>query len=177
MNLIQPNQLDRQLCRQLAKDYLIQRGETGSEADFVEQIKKLLAFFGCGCIIGVNGHYCQLSNSVSLLFGFQEILRVKLSLTVELFADAVHRNNRFTRWASGREDDAIFGSIGNAFNISWKGMMAVAYPPQVDLVFNKVLEKLESDLRTSLPTRIVLVLEEGKQLDDVLKWDQSSVLC
>src|SRR4051812_34697061 len=68
MNLIQPNQLDRQLCRRLAKDYLIQRGETGSEAEFVEQIKKPLAFFGCGCIIGANGHYCQLSNSASLLF-------------------------------------------------------------------------------------------------------------
>ena len=98
MNLISPNQLDRQLCRRLAKDYLIQRGETGSEAEFVEQVKKLLAFLVCACIIGANGHYCQLSKSASLLFGFQEILRVKLSLTVELFADAVHRNNRFTRW-------------------------------------------------------------------------------
>ena len=44
MNLIPPNQLDRQLCRQLAKDYLIQRGETGSEDEFLEQVKKLLAF-------------------------------------------------------------------------------------------------------------------------------------
>src|SRR5206468_985114 len=39
------------------------------------------------------------------------------------------------------------------------------------------VEKLQSDLRTSLPTRIVLVLEEGKQLDEVRKWEQSSVLC
>src|SRR4051812_40989490 len=101
---------------------------------------------------------------------------VKLALTVELFADAVHRNNRF-RWASGREGDTIFGSLGSAFDISWKGMMAVAYPPQDGVFLNKLLVKLECDLRTSLPTRIVLVLEEGKQLDVVRKWEQSSVLC
>ena len=139
----------------------------------MEQVKKLLAFFVCDCIIGANGHYCQLSKSASLLFGFQEILRVKLSLTVELFADAAHRNNRFIRWASGREEDTVFGSLGNAFNISWKGMMAVAYPPQVGTVLDKLREKLQ----TALPTRIVLVLEEGKLLDEVRKWEQASVLC
>ena len=176
VNLISPNVLDRQLCRRLAKDYLIQRDEAGSEAEFVEQVKMLLAFFLCDCI-GPGGHYCELSKSASLLFGFQEILRVKLSLSVELFADAVHRNNRFTRWASGREDDTVFGSLGNALNISWKGMMAVAYPPQVVLVLDKLAEKLQGDLRTSLPTRIVLVLEEGNILDEVRKWEQSSVLC
>jgi ribonuclease HI len=176
VNLISPNELDLQLCRRLAKDYLTQRGETGSEAEFVEQVKKLLAFFLCDCI-GPGGHYCVLSKSASLLFGFQEILRVKLSLSVELFADAVHRNNRFTRWASGREDDTVFGSLGDAFNISWKGMMAVAYPPQVGTVLDKLAEKLLGDLRTSLPTRIVLVLEEGNVLDEVCKWEQSSVLC
>jgi hypothetical protein len=102
---------------------------------------------------------------------------VKLSLSVELFADAAHRNNRFTRWASGREDDTVFGSLGNAFDISWKGLMAVAYPPQVGLVLDKLTDKLHSDLRTSLPTRIVLVLEEGKVLDMVRKWEQTSILC
>src|SRR4051812_40190600 len=51
MNLIPPNQLAHELCRRLAEDYLIQRGETGSEAEFVGQVKKLLAFFGCACII------------------------------------------------------------------------------------------------------------------------------
>ena len=58
MNRIPPNQLDRQLCRQLAKDYLIQRGEAGSEAEFAEQVKMLLAFFLCDCI-GPGGHYCE----------------------------------------------------------------------------------------------------------------------
>ena len=176
VNLISPNELDRQLCRRLAKDYLIQRGEAGSEAEFVEQVKKLLAFFLCDCI-GPGGHYCELSKSASLLFGFQEILRVKLSLSVELFADAVHHNNRFTRWASGREDDTVFGSLGNALSISWKGMTAVAYPPQAVGMLDKLAEKLHSDLRTSLPTRIVLVLEEGNVLDAVRKWEQSSVIC
>jgi len=123
MDLIPPDQLDRQLCRQLAQAYLIQRGETASKPEFAEQIRKLLVFFMCEC---KDGHHCELSKCASLSFGLQEILRVRLSLTVELFADALHRNNRFTRWASGREDDNIFGSIGNAFNVCWKGMMALA---------------------------------------------------
>ena len=176
MNLIPPNQLDRQLCWQLAKGYLIQRGENGSEAEFLEQVKKLLAFFLCDCI-GPGGHYCEMSKSASLLFGFQEILRVKLTLSVELFADAAHRNNRFTRWASRREDDKIFGAVGNAFDTSWKGMMALAYPPQNSLVLGKLADKLQSDLRTFLPTRIALVLEEGKLLEEVRNWEQASVLC
>ena len=99
------------------------------------------------------------SLSAPVSFGFQEILRVRLSLTVELFADALHRNNRFTRWASGREDDNIFGSIGNAFNVCWKGMMALAYPPQVGLDLDLFADKLRTDLNSSQPTRIVLVLE------------------
>src|SRR3954447_6087312 len=176
MKIIPPNQLDRQLCRRLAKDYLTQRGETGSETEFVEKVKRLLAFFLCDCM-GHGGHYCELSKCASVLFGFQEILRVKLSLSVELFADAAHRNNRFTRWASGREEDTVFGSLGNAFNISWKGMMAVAYPPQVGTVLDTLREKLQSVLQTALPTRIVLVLKEGKLLDEVRKWEQASVLC
>jgi len=102
---------------------------------------------------------------------------VRLSLTVELFADALHRNNRFTRWASGREDEIMFGSLGNAFDISWKGMMALAYPPQLALDFDKFADKLRTELGNSLPTRIVLVLEEGKLLDEMRKWDKASVLC
>ena len=102
---------------------------------------------------------------------------MRLSLTVELFADALHRNKRFTRWASGRENDTTFGSMGNAFDISWKGMMALAYPPQIDLDFVKFADKLRTELGNSLPTRIVLVLEEGKLLDEMRNWDKASVLC
>src|SRR4051812_12793936 len=174
MDLIPSDQLDRQLCRQLAQDYLIQGGETASEAEFGEQIRKLLAYFMCEC---KDDHRCALSKCASLSFGFQEILRVKLSLTVELFADAVHRNNRFTRWASGRKDDTAFGSLGNAFDISWKSMMALAYPPQVDLDLDKFADKLRTELGNSLPTRIVLVLEESEFLDELRNWDKASVLC
>ena len=53
MDLI-PDQLDRQLCRQLAQDYLIQRGETASEAEFVGHIRKLVDFFMCEC---KDGHH------------------------------------------------------------------------------------------------------------------------
>ena len=137
----------------------------------MEQIHKV--HFMCEC----NGHRCELSKCASLSFGFQEILRVRLSLTVELFADALHRNNRFTRWASGREDDTIFGSLGNAFDISWKGMMALAYPPQADLDLDRFADKLRTELGNSLPTRIVLVLEEGKLLEELRNWDKVSVLC
>src|ERR1700755_3438533 len=58
------------------------------------------------------------------------------------------------------EDDCTFGSMGNAFDISWKGMMALAYPPQLALDFDKFADKLRTELSNSLPTRIVLVLEE-----------------
>ena len=109
-----------------------------------------------------DGHHCVLAECASLAFGLQEILRVRLSLTVELFADALHRNNRFTRWASGREDDTVIGSM-NAFDISWKGMMALAYPPQLTLDFDKFADKLRTELGNSLPTRIVLILEEGSR--------------
>ena len=140
----------------------------------MDHIRKLLAYLMCDC---KDRHYCEFSKCASLTFGLQEILRVRLSLSVELFADAVHRNNRFTRWASGREDDSVFGSLGNAFNACWKGMMALAYPPQVGPDLDMVAAKLRTDLNSSLPTRIVLVLEEGKPLDELGNWDKVSVLC
>src|SRR6201995_1122867 len=55
--------------------------------------------------------------------------------------------------------------------------MALAYPPQVDLDFVKFADKLRTELGNSLPTRIVLVLEEGKLLDEMRNWDKASVLC
>ena len=55
--------------------------------------------------------------------------------------------------------------------------MALAYPPQVDIDFDKLAEKLRTELGNSLPTRIVLVLEDGKLLDELCNWDKVSVLC
>src|SRR3954454_6538525 len=56
-------------------------------------------------------------------------------------------------------------------------MIARRYPPQIGLILDKPAGKLQSGVRASLPTRIVLVLEEGKVLDEVRKWEQASVLC
>ena len=49
-------------------------------------------------------------------------------------------------------------------------MMALAYPPQADLDLDRFADKLRTELGNSLPTRIVLVLEEGKFLDELRNW-------
>ena len=111
MRQLEPNQLSLAVCKQMSEGYLLHKGDAASNKEFVEEVEKLLLYLKCTCKEHV---FCSLCDCVSLTFGFQEILRLRLSLTVALFADAAHRNSRFTTWASARPSDILFGSMGNA---------------------------------------------------------------
>ena len=61
-------------------------------------------------------------------FGLQELVREAWSLDTELFADGLHRNNRFAKWASGRAADVAFGAMGDALTKAGKECWLLPLP-------------------------------------------------
>ena len=148
------NSLDYQVCLKLVEGFGRVHGD-GPLTEFNHAVLAALKDAECSC---PSLHNCVLGDSYTTDFGLQELVREAWSLDTELFADGLHRNNRFAKWASRRAADVAFGGMGDAFDQSWKGMLAYAFPPG-DLASSlSTLTKAGEDVETSLPTRFLILL-------------------
>ena len=168
--------LDGELCLALARQYLVTTRGRGNAMAFLAQIGSLLSEFACGCLDVRQA--CALDDCHAPAASFQDIFRRECHLNMELFADALHRNPAFPRWASARvADKTHFGAAGNAFDLNWAGVMAWVFPPDGAWTWARLVENLGNVTKTELPTRLVLLMETGRVAETIQQYSEASVLC
>jgi hypothetical protein len=71
----------------------------------------------------------------------------------------------------------LFGAMGNAFELEWKGMMAWVFPPADQAVWAKVVEYMGRASDTEIPTRFLVVLEGSDRVLEGLRGLQVNAVC
>ena len=161
--------LSGEKMQQLVEDYWAANKNNRHKAfpHFYQCVSQALTRYNCNC----NGrHCCELRNCWTTPPSLIALLQRHLYIEVEGMADVLHHSNHLKEWYSPYRGDVSFGAKYDFFTQELAGRNTYINPPfntyqGSQNLIEKVIEKVFDSLRSSQPTRVVLLIPifEGKQ--------------